>query len=43
MAERGEDGGIQSNEMYALFQQSLSDAIAIESSRYIEEGEWISV
>jgi uncharacterized ParB-like nuclease family protein len=43
LAERGEDGGIQSNEMYAMYQQSLGDAIAIESSRYIEEGEWISV
>ena len=43
LAERGEDGGIQSNEMYAMYQQSLGDAIAIESSRYVEEGEWISI
>lgn len=43
MAERGEDGGIQSNEMYAIYNQSLADAIAIESSRYEEEGEWFSV
>jgi hypothetical protein len=42
MAERGEDGGIQSNEMYAIYNQSLADAIAIESSRYEEEGEWFS-
>lgn len=42
LAERGEDGGILSSEMYALYQQSLGDAIAIESSRYIEEGEWIA-
>ena len=43
MAERGEDGGIQSNEMYFIYQQSLADAIAIESSRYDEEGQWFSV
>jgi hypothetical protein len=41
-AERGEDGGITSNEMYALYNQSLADAIAIESSRYLEEGEWVA-
>jgi hypothetical protein len=43
MAERGEDGGIQSNEMYAIYNQSLADAIAIESSRYEEESQWFSV
>lgn len=42
MAERGEDGGINSNEMYAIYNQSLADAIAIESSRYEEEGEWFA-
>jgi hypothetical protein len=41
-AERGEDGGITSGEMYALYNQSLADAIAIESSRYLEEGEWMA-
>ena len=41
-AERGEDGGITSNEMYALYNQSLADAIAIESSRYLEESEWMA-
>lgn len=41
-AERGEDGGIASSEMYALYNQSLADAIAIESSRYLEEGEWMA-
>lgn len=40
IAERGEDGGIQSNEQYALFKQSLSDAIALESGRYLEEQTW---
>ena len=42
-AERGEDGGVQSAETYALFKQSLSDAIALESARYVEESEWISI
>jgi hypothetical protein len=42
-AERGEDGGVQSAETYALFKQSLSDAISLESARYIEESEWYSV
>lgn len=42
-AERGEDGGVQSAETYGLFKQSLSDAIALESGRYIEESEWVSV
>jgi hypothetical protein len=41
-AERGEDGGIASGEMYALYNQSLADAIAIESGRYLEEGEWVA-
>ena len=40
MAERGEDGGMDSNAMYALYQQSLGDAIALESGRYIEEQTW---
>lgn len=42
-AERGEDGGVQSAETYALFKQSLSDAISLESARYIEESEWSSI
>jgi hypothetical protein len=40
LAERGEDGGIQSGEMYTLYRQSLGDAIAIETGRYIEEQAW---
>ena len=43
MAERGEDGGMDSNAMYALYQQSLGDAIALESGRYIEESAWVNV
>ena len=42
-AERGEDGGVQSAETYALFKQSLADAISLESARYVEESEWYSV
>jgi hypothetical protein len=33
LAERGEDGGLQSSEAYQLYLQSLADHIAIESSR----------
>lgn len=43
IAERGEDAGIQGNEAYALYLTSLADAIALESGRYIEEGEWFAV
>jgi hypothetical protein len=42
-AERGEDGGVQSGETYALFKQSLSDAISLESARYAEEEAWLSI
>lgn len=40
LVERGEDGGTQSSEMYALYKQVLADYIAIESSRYPEEDSW---
>jgi len=40
MGERGEDGGIASNEAFAMYRQSLSDAIALESGRYREEMGW---
>lgn len=43
VAERGEDAGLTSNEAYALYLTSLADAIALESGRYIEEGEWFPV
>ncbi len=39
-AERGEDGGVQTAETYVLYNQSLGDAIALESGRYIEESAW---
>lgn len=40
LAERGEDGGIMSGEMYALYLQSLGDATSIEAQRYVEEQTW---
>ena len=43
LVERGEDGGLQSSEAYALFKQVLADYIAIESSRYPEEEAWTVV
>jgi len=36
LIERGEDGGTASSEAYALFRGMLSDAIALESTRYVE-------
>jgi len=42
-AERGEDGGVQSAETYVLYQQSLSDAIVLESARYAEEDAWFPI
>lgn len=43
LAERGEDGGLPSSEAYQLYLRSLSDAIALESGRYLEEQEWIAI
>ena len=43
LVERGEDGGLQSSEAYALFKQVLADYIAVESGRYIEEEVWVTV
>ena len=37
LIERGEDGGTASSEAYALYKAMLSDAIALESTRYIED------
>jgi hypothetical protein len=37
LIERGEDGGTNSSEAYALFRAMLSDAIALESTRYPED------
>jgi len=43
LVERGEDGGLNSSEAYGLYKSSLADAIAIESSRYVEEETWEAV
>lgn len=43
LAERGEDGGLASSEAFALYRQSLADAIALESGRYAEESQWYSI
>ena len=43
LVERGEDGGLNSTEAYGLYRASLADAIAIESSRYVEEAAWEAV
>jgi hypothetical protein len=40
IAERGEDGGSISNQIYAQFLINLGDAIALEKSRYPEETLW---
>ena len=43
VAERGEDQGMSSSEIYGLYKDSLSDAIAIESSRTAEDASWSSI
>ena len=43
LLERGEDSGINSNEAYQLYLQSLSDHIAAEANRYPDEITWGSV
>lgn len=43
LVERGEDGGLNSSEAYALYRSSLADHIANEASRYIEEESWEAV
>lgn len=40
LAERGEDGGIASNEAAQMYRQSLADAIAIENGRHSDESQW---
>lgn len=43
LVERGEDGGLNSSEAYGLAKAALADAIAVESSRFIEEEVWGAV
>ena len=42
LAERGEDGGLNSNEAFGQYLQSLADAISLESGRYPEEQQWVA-
>jgi hypothetical protein len=43
LVERGEDGGLNSSEAYALYRQMLSDYIALEATRYPESQEFVAV
>ncbi len=43
IAERGEDGGMQSSEAVALYRNILADQIAIESTRQCENDSWCAV
>jgi hypothetical protein len=42
LAERGEDGGLSSSEAYSLYKGILSDQIAIESTRFVENDSWVA-
>lgn len=41
LVERGEDGGLSSSEAYSIFRGMLSDYIALEGSRYLENQEFV--
>lgn len=43
LVERGEDGGLASSEAYQLYRAMLSDYIALESTRYPENQEFVAV
>lgn len=43
LVERGEDGGLASSEAYQLYRSMLSDYIALESTRYPENQEFVAV
>lgn len=43
LAERGEDGGMQTSEAYQLYLQSLADHVSIESSRSTPDLMWSPV
>lgn len=42
LVERGEDGGMASSEAYQLAKNLMSDYIALESNRYIEDTHWVA-
>lgn len=43
LVERGEDGGLASSEAYQLYRAMLADYIALESTRYPENQEFVAV
>lgn len=43
LVERGEDGGLSSSEAYNLYRSMLSDYISLESTRFPENQEFVSV
>jgi hypothetical protein len=43
LVERGEDGGMASSEAYQLYRTMLADYIALESTRYPENQEFIAI
>jgi hypothetical protein len=42
VVERGEDGGIQSSEAYALAKNLMSDYISLESNRSVDDTNWVA-
>ena len=43
LVERGEDGGLSSSEAYQLYRSMLSEAIALEATRYPENQEFVAI
>jgi hypothetical protein len=43
LVERGEDGGLNSSEAYALYKSMLADYIALEATRTPENMEFIAI
>lgn len=43
LVERGEDGGLNSSEAFALYKSMLSDYIALEATRFPEDQEFIAI
>ena len=43
LVERGEDGGLNSSDAYQLYRGMLSDAIALEGTRFPEQQEFFAV
>jgi hypothetical protein len=43
LVERGEDGGLNSSESFALYKSMLSDYISLESTRFPEDQEFLAI